>query len=494
MRERLKADPSPILIKYVNMPRMVADSKRSFENMTRLNLAHVLMLKKQNIINEDDAKIILKALLELQQKGPDTIELNPNFEDYYFNTERYIISQIGIEAGGKIHTARSRNDLHSTILRMNVRDALFDILPRFMKLREELLVRAHQHSKTVITGYTHMQPAQPISLGFYFAAIAEALERDFDRLALSYRHLNYATLGACAFAGTSFNIDRKYTAELLGFDGFVENTLDAVATRDYILELISAFTIIASTINRLAHDLYYWATDEFGYIEMDDSMCSTSSIMPQKKNPAVLEYIKSKSSHQLAAFVDSFCSMRGTPFGHNRDTAGESIHLLWDAFAEIEATLELTGEVLRTMKVREEHLKQRADSNFCTVTDLADELVRAEGLSFRAAHQIVGHVVLECVDNGLSAADITPEQLDAAGELYIGRSFGWSKKQLYSVLDSLESINKRKSFGSPSPEQCEATISKMKESLAKDGIWIDTLAAQQEAAGQRLKAEIQKVL
>jgi argininosuccinate lyase len=494
MRERLKADPSQVLIKYINMPRLEADSKRSFENMGRLNLAHALMLKKQNIISESDAHAILNALLELQQKGPDAIELNPNFEDYYFNTERYIISQIGIETGGKMHTARSRNDLHSTILRMNVRDSILNIFSSFMKLRSELLICAQQHSKAVITGYTHMQPAQPITLGFYFSAVAEALERDFDRLALSYRHLNKATLGACAFAGTSFNIDRKYTAELLGFDDFLVNTLDAVATRDYILELISGFAIMASTINRMVHDLYYWSTDEFGYIEMDDSMCGTSSIMPQKKNPSVLEYIKAKCSHQLAAYVDSFCSMRGVPFGHNRDTGGESIHLLWDAFSEMEAMLELTGEVLRTMKVKKEHLKQRADLNYCTVTDLADELVCTEGLSFRTAHQIVGHVVMECVDKGLVAADITPEQLDIAGQLYAGRPFGWSKVHLHSVLDAEQSINKRKSAGSPSPEQCTGMISEMKERLAQDEAWVRQALANMEAADQRLMSEVQKAL
>ncbi len=449
MRERLKSDPSPALIKYVNMPRLEKDNKISFENMSKLNIAHVLMLKKQKIISIYDAKILLNSLIELKNKGPSCIELNPNFEDYYFNTERYIISQVGIDVGGKMHTARSRNDLHSTILRMNTRDYLSKIFTYFLKLRKQLISCSEKYEDTIITGYTHMQAAQPITLGFYFAAIAEALERDFDRLVLSYKHLNEATLGACAFAGTSFNIDRQYTAELLGFDGFVVNTLDAIATRDYILELMSCFSIIASTINRMAHDLYYWATEEFGYIEMADSICSTSSIMPQKKNPTVLEIIKSKSSHQLAAFVDSFCSMRGVSFGHNRDTSSESTHLLWDSFSELEAMLVLSEEVLRTMQVKKDHLEKRANSNFCTVTELADELVRSEGLSFREAHQVVGHVVLECVEKGLSTENITSEQIDRAGKLYAGRVFGWDKSRLHTVLDLKHSIMNRQSSGVP---------------------------------------------
>lgn len=494
LRERLKADPNPILIKHVNKPRMNADNKRSFENMYKLNLAHILMLDKQEIISNSDSKIILKALLELSEKGSGEIELNPNFEDYYFNTERYIISKIGIEIGGKMHTARSRNDLHSTILRMNIRDEFFKIVPKFIKLRKELLNLAIKHSETVVTGYTHMQPAQPISIGFYFAAVAEAFERDFERLTLSYKHLNQATLGACAFAGTSFNIDRDYTASLLGFDGVVVNTLDAIASRDYILELLASFSIIGSTINRVAHDLYYWSTDEFRYIELDDSMCSTSSIMPQKKNPAVLEYIKAKSSHLLSAFVDCFTSMRGVPFGHNRDTGGESIYLLWNAFEELEAMLELTEAVVSNMKVKEEHLKERADSNFSTVTDLADELVREEKISFRAAHQIVGHVVLECVDKGLSAKAITTKQLDEAAIIFIGRPFEWDENRLKSALDSLESIHKRNKPGFPSPKQCNIMVKNMSQQLNDDELWINKSKRQQELANNFLFEQVQKTI
>ncbi len=476
------------------MPRLLADNARSFENMARLNMAHVLMLKKQNIIGGDDAKTLLSAILDLIQKGRDVIELNPNYEDYYFNTERYLISQVGIEVGGKLHTARSRNDLHSTILRMNVRDAYLAQLPRFLELRNILLKLAEEHKETVITGYTHMQPAQPMTVGFYFAGIAEALERDFDRISAAYEHLNYTTLGACAFAGTSFPIDRQYTAELLGFYGPVLNTIDAVASRDYVLEIMSSFAILASTLNRLAHDLYYWATDEFGYIELHDSVCSTSSIMPQKKNPGILEYIKSKSSHQLAAFVDAFCCMRGIPYTHTRDLGGESVHLLWDSFSEMEAMLELLKEVLRTVSVKKEKLKKRADTNYCTVTELADELVKREGVSFRLAHQIVGHVVLDCVDRGLTAQDITAAKLDEAAAMYAGRPLGWDEKHVKDTLDSLISVHNRQSAGSPCPANCERMTAAMSERLKKDESVCAGYAKAVQDAYERLDREVKEAV
>jgi argininosuccinate lyase len=494
LRERLKRNPSETMAKYVNLPRMRADNERSFENMARVNLAHVLMLQKQKIIDRDVAKNLAEAIEKLLEKGPGAIELDPNYEDYYFNTERCLIALTGIETGGKLHTARSRNDLHSTILRMNVRDAYLKLLPRFLDLRAILLEAADRHRETVMTGYTHMQPAQPMTMGFYLAGVAEAFERDFDRLSAAWGHLNYSTLGACAFAGTGFDIDRQYTAELLGFYGPIVNTIDAVGTRDYILEIFSAFAILASTVNRLAHDLYYWTTDEFAYVELDDSLCGTSSIMPQKKNPAVLEYIKSKSSHQLAAFADAFCCMRGIPLGHNRDLGGESVHLLWDAFNEMEATFELLKEVVRTLIVREEHLKERADKNYCTVTDLADELVKSEGISFRSAHQVVGHVVMECVDQHLTAQDITAEKLDEAFVRFTGHPLGWDSRRVKKVLDSFNVIQNRKSQGSPNPKECSLMVDAMSARLTEDRACLNRFAAELTSAYERLDQEVSKLL
>lgn len=494
MRERLKAKPSEVVCKYLFEPAIVEDSKRSFINMVHLNLAHVLMLCKQDIIEKKDAEILLEALLELKKSGPGTFELNPLYEDYYFNIEQYLISQIGIESAGKMHTARSRNDLHSTISRMNVRDAITGLYPKLLELRSTLIKLASENKETVLTGYTHMQPAQPITLGHYFAAIAEAIERDYHRLAEAYKRVNCCPLGSGAFAGTGFNIDRQYTAELLGFYGPIENSIDAVASRDYLLEFSAHFATFGSTINRFANDLYIWATDEFGFIEVDDSMAACSSIMPQKKNPITLEHVKAKTSHLLSAFVSIFTCMKGIPFGHCRDIGGESIHLFWDATSQMEAILELLNSTLKSIKIKQNNMELRANTNFSTVTELADELVKKEGLSFRVAHQIVGSIVSDCIDSGLSAKEITIEMLNNAGKIYASRTIDWTQEHISMVLNADYSVNNKPSPGSPSPEECETLIQKLEKSLDNDVQVYHNIVEELELSSIRLQKEVDQVI
>ena len=246
-----------------------------------------------------------------------------------------------------------------------------------------------------------MQPAQPISLAFYLTAIAAALERDWSRMFAAYDRLNQCTLGSGAFAGTSFSIDRHYISEVLGFYGPIYNNMDAVASRDYLLELLAAFVGFGSNIGRFLQDIYTWTTDEFGYVEVDDSHAASSSIMPQKKNPITLEHCKAKVAHLLGAYVACFGCLKGAPYGHCRDVSSESIQSFWEAAAQMEAILVLTSETVEKMKVKHENMKLRADRNFSTVTELADALVKREGLTFREAHHIVGSVVSKCVNSGL---------------------------------------------------------------------------------------------
>lgn len=467
MRERLKAKPSKVVCKYLFGPAIAEDSKRSFVNMVHLNLAHVLMLCKQDIIEKKDAKILLEALLDLKKAGPGTFELNPLYEDYYFNIEQYLISQIGMETAGKMHTARSRNDLHSTISRMNVRDTIMELYPKFIELRSTLLKLASENKETVLTGYTHMQPAQPITLGHYFIAIAEAIERDYQRLVEAYKRLNCCPLGGGAFAGTSFSIDRQYTSKLLGFYEPIDNSIDAVASRDYLLEFSADFATFGSIINRFANDLYIWATDEFGFIEVDDSMAACSSIMPQKKNPITLEHVKAKTSHLLSGFTSIFTCMKGIPYGHCRDLS-ESTRFFWDSTTQVEAILELLNSTLKTIKINQCNMEFRANNNFSTVTELADELVKKEGISFRIAHQIVGSIVSDCLDSGLSAQDITTEMLNNAGKIYASRTFNWTQDHISKVLNANYSVNNKPSLGSPSPKECERMIQKLEKELAND--------------------------
>lgn len=465
MRERLNVTPSTIVSKYLFQPSILDDSNRSFQNMLKINLAHVLMLYRQSIIGAEDTCNLLKATLKLKTEGPDALELNPEYEDLYFNIEKYIVSKTGLETGGKMHTGRSRNDLYSTVTRMNVRDAAISLYKPFLELEYILLNLAKQHTTTVITGYTHMQPAQPITFAHYIISICQALERDFQRFDGAYKRLNICPLGSGAFAGTSFNIDREYTAKVLGFDGVLDNSMDAVASRDYVLEILSHLAILGSTLSRFANDLYIWSTDEFRFIEVDDSVAASSSIMPQKKNPVTLEHIKSKTSHLLGSFVSVFCSMKNIPYGHSRDLSSESIHLFWDAAGQMEAIFELLNITLKTMKVKSDSMEKRVNANFCTVTDLADELVKKEGISFRIAHSIVGSIVKECLENGLSTLDITAEMLDRKAIEFGQRELNWNKEEIGSILNAKESIFRKASQGSPSPKESERLINSLYSNL-----------------------------
>ncbi|MEL7623750.1 MAG: argininosuccinate lyase [Clostridiales bacterium] len=492
MRERLKTKPSGTVCKYLFGPAILADNKRSFYNMLSLNIAHALMLSKQGIITSEEAAEILSAFLDLEKEGNAAFNLNPELEDYYFNLENYLIGKVGMEVGGKLHTARSRNDLHSTISRMNVRDQMIKLYPLLLNLREVLLRKAAEHKETVFTGYTHMQPAQPISIAFYFTAVAQGLERDYARMFTAYERLNQCTLGSGAFAGTSFPIDRHYAAELLGFNGPMYNNMDAVASRDYLLELLGSFVSFGATINRFVNDLYIWATDEFSYIEVDDSLAASSSIMPQKKNSVTLEHCKAKTSHLLGAYVASFSCMKGIPYGHCRDIAGESIAPFWDAADQMEAILNLLGETVEKLIIKTGNMKKRADRNFCTVTELADELVKKEGLSFRVAHHIVGSMVSQCLDNGLDASQMTVEMLNNASEEFAAKTFGWSQQELSSVLDSVNSVHNKSDYGAPSPKECQDMILRLSQKLDQDRASFLELLDDLRSAREKLEAEISK--
>ena len=367
-----------------------------------------------------------------------------------------------------MHTARSRNDILSTMTRLNVRDAVLPMYEKFLLARYLLLDLAEKNKGIVLTGYTHMQPAQPISLTYYLLAIGQAMQRDFARWLAAYERLNLSALGGAAFAGTSFPIDRHYVAKLLSCDAPLENNMDAVVARDYLLEYTAAFATLGITISRFATDLYYWATDEFGYVEVDDSIAVCSSIMPQKKNPVTLEHLRTKPAHLMAAFVSIFGTLKGIAYGHCRDGGGESHHMFWDASAEMDAILELLNVTLKNMKFKAAGAKERADENFSTVTELADAIVKEEGISFREAHEIVGHVVGVCIDRNLRATGIDSEMLDEASVIYISRKLQWTDEHIREVLDANTSVNGKNDYGGPAPEQCDKMLANQLAQLKKD--------------------------
>ncbi len=493
MRERLKVAPNPAMGKYLNIPAMESDAKLNFKNMMRINQAHVLMLQKQGIVSREDAKKLLSQMGELLAEGPGVLPMDPAFEDMFYNIEQYLIGKLGMETAGRMHTARSRNDLGITVIRMGVRDGVLALLPQILKLRQIILTMAREHADTLMTGYTHMQPAQPMTLGYYLAGVAEALERDFARFLQAYARLNTCAMGGCAFAGTGFPVDRQEMARLLGFDRPLENSLDGVVGRDFLLEIAADLAIFGSTINRFTQDLYIWHTNEFGYVELDNSLAGSSSIMPQKKNPHTFEHVKAKTAHLLSSFVDMTMILKGVPFGHCRDMS-EMMGTFYHSLEETEAMLGLLTANLQGLNVHKEGMKERADRNFCTATELSDQLVKVEKIPFRVAYQIVGSVVGECADAGLDCKAITTEMLDKAAMVYAGRAFGWPQEKVRQALDSAFSVANKESFGAPGPKAMAHMLGVLDENLAADEKARQALVQAQETARAALQEKIDRTL
>ncbi len=368
-----------------------------------VNEAHVIMLNKVGILNLEDTIKILKALESFYEKWvKDSIQLNPELEDIHFNIESYLINKLGVRIGGKVHTARSRNDLIATDIRLYLRDAINHLSQELLNAVERLLTVAEHNLQTIIPGYTHMQQAQPITLSHYLIAQADQLLRSYQRLRDSYERVNLSPLGAGALAGVNWPIDRELTAKLLGFSGIIENSLDAINSRGEIeIEVLSDLAIIATQLSRISEDLIFWSTQESKLIELDDSYSGVSSIMPQKKNPEAAEIIRAKSSEIYANLIKALTLMKGLPTGYNKDMQ-ELKSILQESFNIIELNLKSIVGMIETMKVNSNVFMESPTITYTLATDIADTLVRNLNISFREAHQVVATAVKLSQGKGLT--------------------------------------------------------------------------------------------
>ena len=358
-------------------------------------------------------------------------------------------------------------------------------------LREAILTLAQEHVETIITGYTHLQPAQPITLGHYLSAVAGALQREDVRLTAAYGATNLSSLGACALAGTSFPIDRAFIADLLGFDGVVDNTLDAVASRDYFGDSLFALAMAGTTLSRFATDLYQWCAFEYGYIELSDATAGTSSIMPQKKNPFVLERVRSKVAHLDAALLSALACWKGVAFTHNQEIAGESEHLIDDAFDQFGAAAEMACGVVKGLKVNAVKMRQALDSNMAIVTDFADALVQEGGLPFRVAHQVLGLAVRQTLERPGS-------RLDGNAVLSVLNEQGihtpLSADRLNALALPETAVKRRSHLGGPAPEEVRRQLAKHRDRLALDNhAWLDRRTHLSQAE-KRLDSALEAVM
>ncbi|SBV98449.1 Argininosuccinate lyase 1 [uncultured Alphaproteobacteria bacterium] len=488
MRERVKLPPSKVLIDYVMRPRLEADSQDSFAALMDLNRAHVVMLAAQGIVTKDNAGKLMRIFEEVLAAGPEAITWDPALEEVYYNLETHIIKKAGSAIGGQMHTGRSRNDLSAALTRMSARAQLHRLAGFLHALRQQLLDLAEAHADTIVTGYTHMQPAQPTTLGHYFHALAQAMSRDETRLQQCYEVANASPLGACAFNSTGFPIDRRMVADLTGFSGLVENSIDAVASRDYVPQILACLATMGVNLSRLAQDLYIWSTDEFGWVEVGDDLSATSSIMPQKKNPISLEHIRGKSSHLIGALVAALAAQKGTPYGHLRDISLEATQPLRDGFREAEAVVNLATETLRSLRINAAAATARTAENFSTVTELADVIVRETGLSFRDAHVIVGTSVGRLHETGGRTDDLGLDLIETVAKEHLGRPLGLREASLRKALTPAENVAVRRVTGGPAPVEVRRSVNVSRKRLADDEGWWREQQGRLDAAHNRLDA------
>jgi argininosuccinate lyase len=430
-----------------------------------INKAHVIMLMDQKIINWADGAKLLKALTRHAD-----IKLDSSSEDVHMAVEEAVLKEVGWETGGNLHIAKSRNDQVATAIRMELRRNLLSLMLSVIEMQESLLVTAKKNVKTVMLEYTHLQPAQPVTYAHYLLSYFDALERDLQRLQETYERVNLCPMGAGALATTSFPINRERVAELLGFNGIVENSIDAVGSRDFILETTAVLTLIAVNLSRLAEDLIVWSSPDFGVIELPDSFTSTSSIMPQKKNPEVLEVIRARASHVLGDFVASAAALKSLPSTYNLDFQ-EITPKLWESVETTRSALDMFAKLIPNLKVSTD-VSSKALTSFSAATELANMLVRKYSVPFRSAHKIIGALVKFLIESKQTFLDATPELLQKIAQDTVGIKLVVNAKDVADSIDALKIVETYKIKGGPASTEVKKalTVRKKRVVLAKSDV------------------------
>ncbi len=416
------------------------------------SIAHVKMLGRQKIIPQKDAGLILQGLNEIKTEiQGGKFRFLDSLEDVHMNIEQALIKKIG-PVGGKLHTARSRNDQVALDIRLFLRDEIADVLKLLKNFQRVLVSAAEKHVDTVMPGFTHLQKAQPVLLAHHLLAYFEMLERDLERFKDCLKRVNVMPLGSAALAGTTFPVDRKYVAQLLKFPRISENSMDAVSDRDFVIEFISASSTLMVHLSRLSEEIIIWNNDQFGFVELPDSFTTGSSIMPQKKNPDVLELIRGKAGRVFGHLVAILTVMKGLPLAYNRDLQ-EDKEPLFDTVDTVKSSLQVLTEMLPGMRFNKEAMEQALEKGFPTATDLAEYLVR-KGMPFREAHRVTGEIVRYCIDNKKALNELSTREFQQFSRL-IG-------KDVFDYITVKTSIDSKKSFGGTSGRRVLARIRKIK--------------------------------
>jgi argininosuccinate lyase len=429
--------------------------QRFYKQDIRGSIAHVKMLSKQNILTNEERDIIIGGLLSIKEDIDNGLLIfDDGSEDIHSFVEAHLIERIG-DIGKKLHTGRSRNDQVALDMKLYVRDEIDELMELLYELLCEALNIMEKNKSTYMPGFTHLQKAQPTTLAHHFGAYFEMFVRDYDRLVSTRKRMNTSPLGAGAFAGTTYELDREYVAALLDFDMATRNSMDSVSDRDYLLELLSNLSILAMHLSRLSEEIIIWNTDEYRFVEMDDTYSTGSSIMPQKKNPDIAELIRGKSGRVYGSLISLLTTMKGLPLAYNKDMQ-EDKEMSFDAIDTLKSLIKLMSGMLSTMKFNHEKMAGSARGGFTNATDAADYLVK-KNVAFRDAHEIVGRLVLYGIENKKALDDFTLEEFKNISEYF--------EEDIYDAISLKTCVEKRNTKGAPGLNAINEEIKESKKIL-----------------------------
>jgi argininosuccinate lyase len=452
-----------------------------------IHRAHLVMLAACGIISREDARAIRTALAAVDPAAIRAAAYDGSCEDLFFYLDRLIDATGGTGAAGRLHTARSRNDIDMTMYRMRQREWLLELMEASFELRQVLLGLAERHRETIFAAHTHTQRAQPTTIAHYLLAVVEQLERDATRFEAAYASTNRSPLGACAITGTGFPIDRTLTADLLGFDGPTGNTYGSIATADYLLESMSAAAVAVTGLGRFAQDLLLWSTAEVGYVRLGDAFVQTSSIMPQKRNPVAIEHARAIASRAIGQMSAVMLAIHNTPFGDIVDTEDDLQPVVQAAFADAARVVRLLAAAMGSAEFDAARLGARANGGWTTITELADTLVRDKGLPFRLAHAIARRVTEHAEPDSPEAA--AAALADASREL-AGEEITYTPNALSDLLSARRFIEVRTTVGGPAPSETARAMASSRGGLAEDRARVAARRAALHTAEERLHARL----
>ncbi len=455
-----------------------------------IHFAHLIMLERTGILKTEDAREIASGLLKINGKSVENIEFDGTFEDLFFLVEELLGKGCDPNIAGKLHTARSRNDIDVTMYRIKWREELLQTIEALADLRSVLVDISDREKSTILPLHTHTQPAQPSTVAHYFLGIVEHLERDHRRLACAWDTMNLCPMGACAITGTGFPIDRELTGALLGFDRATGNTYGSIGSQDYLLEAMGALLVVQTNLSKVIQDLLVWSMKEFDYFHLQDGFVQPSSIMPQKRNPVSLEHSRALNSRALGNTLAVFQMLHNTPYGDIVDMEDDMQPVVARVFDDTRRPIRMIAGAMDSAEFNRVRLMEKAREHWITVTEMADTLVRDEGISFRQAHAIVREVVqAQLADPGAGLL----EALQEASRKNLGKAVNWDQKYLDQVLSPQNFVFVRQTQGGPAERVSEKAVKVSRDTLEADRSWIEKRKKNLAAYRPRLRKLAEKL-